>query len=62
MFNMDFLYQSLLRGTHFVYSAQQKLTFQQIIMYVWQCPHDVDVHLIFCFDLYLHLTCSQGHA
>ena len=23
------------------------MTFQQIIMHVWQCPHDVDVHLLF---------------
>ena len=33
-----------------------------IIMYVWQCPHDVDVHILFCFDLYIQLTCSQGHV
>ena len=25
------------------------MTFQQIIMHVWQYPHDVDVHLIFCY-------------
>ena len=24
--------------------------------------HDVDVHLLFCFDLDLHLACSQGHV
>ena len=28
-------------------------------MHVLQCPHDVDVHFLFCFDL--HLTCSQGN-
>ena len=33
------------------------MTFQQIIVHVWQCPHDVDVYLLFCFDLNLHLTC-----
>ena len=36
--------------------------FQQIIMYVLQYHHDVDVHLLFCFDLDLNLTCSQGHV
>ena len=36
------------------------IPFQQIIMHVLQCPHDVyvDAHLLFCFDLDLHLTGS----
>ena len=38
------------------------ITFQQIIMHVWQYPHCVDGHLLFCFDLDLHLTCFQGHV
>ena len=38
------------------------MTFQQIIMHVWQCPHDVDVHLLFCFNLDLHITCFHGHV
>ena len=33
--------------------------FQPIIMHVLQCPHDVDVQLLFSFFLDLHLTCSQ---
>ena len=47
------------------------LTFQQmIIMHVWQCRHDVDVCLLFCFNLDLHLsvlcscppTCSTSNC
>ena len=35
------------------------MPFQQIIMHALQSQHDVDVHLLFCFDIDLHLTCSQ---
>ena len=38
------------------------MIFQQIIMHVLKGIHDVDVHLLFCVDLDLHLTCSQGHV
>ena len=38
------------------------MSFQQIIMHALQCQHDVDVHLLFCFDIDLHLTCSQVHV
>ena len=30
------------------------MPFQQIIMHALQCQHDLDVHLLFCFDLDLH--------
>ena len=36
--------------------------FRQIIMHALQCQHDVDVHLLFCFDIDLHLICSQVHV
>ena len=36
--------------------------FQQIIMHALQCQHDVDVHLLFYFDLDLHITSSRGHV
>ena len=36
------------------------MPFQQIIMHALHNQHDVDVHLLFCSDLDLHLTCSQG--
>ena len=36
--------------------------FKQIIMHALQCQHDVDVHLLFCFDIDLHLICSQVHV
>ena len=49
MFNLDFIRRSSLMGTF----AQQKLHFQQMIMHAWHYQHDVDVHLLFCFDLYL---------
>ena len=29
------------------------MPFQQIIMHALQCQHDVDVHLLFCFDLHM---------
>ena len=35
------------------------MPFQQISIYALQCQHDVDVHLLFCFD---HMTCSQGRV
>ena len=38
------------------------MPFQQIIMYALLCQHDVDVHLLFCFDLDLHITCFQCHG
>ena len=31
-------------------------------MHVLQFSHDVDVHLLFCFDLDCHITCFQGHV
>ena len=37
----------------------KSMPFQQIIMHALQCQHDIDVHLLFCFDIDLHLTCSQ---
>ena len=36
--------------------------FKQIIMHALQYQHDVDVHLLFCFDIDLHLICSQVHV
>ena len=36
--------------------------FKQIIMHALQCQHDVDVHLLFCFDIDLRLICSQVHV
>ena len=36
--------------------------FQQIIIIALQCQRDVDVHLLFCFDLDLLITCSRGHV
>ena len=38
------------------------MPFQQIVMRALQCQHDVDVHLLFCFDLDLQITCSWGHV
>ena len=28
-------------------------------MHALQCQHDIDVHLIFCFDIDLLITCSE---
>ena len=38
------------------------MPFQQIIMHALQYQHDIDVHLLFCFDLDIHITCSRGHV
>ena len=46
---------------HFVCIAQQKkpLPFQQKYH---ACPHDVDVHLLFCFDLDVYAICFIFHV
>ena len=69
MFNL-FSSSILTDGYHFACSAQRPapsaqrpgkdMPFQQIIMYALQCQHDTDVHLLFCFNLDLHITCSRG--
>ena len=56
MFNMDFLHKSSLRGTTLCVAPKSYMPFQQIIIHPLQCPHDVDMHLLFYFDLELHLT------
>ena len=38
------------------------MPFQQIIMHALQCQHDLDVHLLFCIDLDLHITSSRGRV
>ena len=38
------------------------MPFQQIIMHALQCQHDLDVHLLFCVDLDLHITSSRGRV
>ena len=55
---MDFLYRSSLRGTTLCAATSKSYSASTIIMHVLQCPHDVDVHLVSCFNLDLHLTCS----
>ena len=52
-------------GYNFACSAQQKpCLFNKLSIHVHalQCQHDIDVHLLFCFDLDLHLTSSQGRV
>ena len=36
------------------------MPFQKNIMHAFQCQHDVDMPLLFCFDLDLNITCSRG--
>ena len=38
------------------------MPFQQIIMHALQWQHDLDVHLLFCFDVDLHITSSRGRV
>ena len=44
----------------FVQRPTKAMPFQQMIMHALQCQHDLDVHLLFCFDLDLHITSSWG--
>ena len=46
----------------YVQRPVKAMHFQQIIMHALQCQHDLDVHLIFCVDLDLHITSSRGHV
>ena len=43
-----------------VQRPEKAMPFQQIIMHALQCQHDVDVHLLFCFDRDLHIACYRG--
>ena len=38
------------------------MPFQQIIIHALQCQHDIDVHLLFCVDLDLHMASYRGHV
>ena len=35
---------------------------QQIMIWALQCQHDLDVHLLFCVDIDLHITSSVGRV
>ena len=37
----------------------KSMPFQQIIMHALQCQHDLDVHLLFYFDLDLHMPLPE---
>ena len=41
-----------------VQCPSETMPFQLIIMHALQCQHDIDVHLLFCFDLDIHMSCS----
>ena len=43
-----------------VQRPSKAMSFQQIIMHALQCQHGLDVHLLFCIDLDLHITSSRG--
>ena len=63
MFNMDIRHQSSPRGITLCAAPSRSYDlFKQIIMHALQCPHYAYVHLLFCFDVDLHLTCSQCHG
>ena len=38
------------------------MPFQQISIHALKYQHDIDVHLLFCFDLDLLIACSRGHV
>ena len=45
-----------------VHRPAKTMSFQQIIMHALQFQHDLDVHLLFCVDLDLHITSSRGRV
>ena len=45
-----------------VQRPSKAMPFRQIIMHALQCQYDIDVHLLFCFDLDLHIASSRGHV
>ena len=59
MFNLDFLCQFFLMGTTLRAASKKAMPFQQIIMHALQCQHDLDVHLLFYFDLDLHIPLPE---
>ena len=48
----------------YVQRPAKAMPFQQIIMHAlhFTYQHDIDVHLLFCFDLDLRITCSWGRV
>ena len=63
VFYLDFLRRSSLMGTTLRAVVPSKIhAFKQISMHALPCQHDVDVHLLFCYDIDLRLTCSQVHV
>ena len=38
------------------------MPFQQISIHALQCQRDIDVHLLFCFDLDLHIPSFRGRV
>ena len=67
MFSLNFLRRSSLMGTTLRAAPRKRyVPFQQIIMHVLQCPHDVDVHLLFCFGspkvMFISLMGTTLHA
>ena len=59
---MDFLHRCSLMGTTLPAVPNNSMPFRQIIMYILQCPHDINVHL-FCFDLHkLNLFLLRSRA
>ena len=45
-----------------VQCPEKAMYFQQFIMHALQCQHDIDVNLLFCFDLDLHIASSRGRV
>ena len=64
VFNLDFFRRSSLMWwvSLCVQLPAKAMPFQQIIMHALQCQHDLDVHLLFCVDLDLHITSFQGRV
>ena len=62
VFNLDFVVDPDWWVPLYVRHPAKAMPFQQIIMHALQCQHDVDVHLLFCFDLDLHITSSPGRV
>ena len=51
---------SRLRGTTLRAAPSKSYAFSAIIMHELQWQHDLDVYLLFCFHIDLHIASSRG--
>ena len=61
--SLTWMFSSILTdGYNFACSAQHNLYIFNKCMHALYYQHDIDVHLLICFDLDLHITSSRGRV